>query len=170
MGHWASYADRSHPKCALQCRNREKRKHIKYCYYMMSMTCVLEKNTCKSNQFRPFFLNSLVVVFIPEWILTKCVQKQNIILFSEVCPQQPINVTSVKQQIASPNFPNFYAAYVHLISVSDASSVTIYLLLSYFLSLRGHYTNSIFEKWFLAIFNAVSFWPHLLEWSWHLNI
>lgn len=79
---------------------------------MMSMTCVLEKNTCKSNQFRPFFFNSLVVVFIPEWILTKCVQKQNIILFSEVCPQQPINVTSVKQQIASPNFPNFYAAYV----------------------------------------------------------
>lgn len=72
----------------------------------------LGKNTCKSNQFRPFFFNSLVVVFIPEWILTKCVQKQNIILFSEVCPQQPINVTSVKQQIASPNFPNFYAAYV----------------------------------------------------------
>eukprot|EP00105_Crassostrea_gigas_P024923 XP_011445343.1 PREDICTED: uncharacterized protein LOC105340823 [Crassostrea gigas] len=29
---------------------------------------------------------------------------------NEVCPQQPINVTSVKQQIASPNFPNFYAA------------------------------------------------------------
>lgn len=72
----------------------------------------LGKNACKSNQFRPFFLNSLVVVFIPELILTKCVQKQNIILFSEVCPQQPINVTSVKQQIASPNFPNFYAAYV----------------------------------------------------------
>lgn len=82
--------------------------------------------------------------------MTKCVQKQNIILFSEVCPQQPINVTSVKQQIASPNFPNFYAAYVYLISVSDASSVTTYLLLSYFLSLRGHYTNSFFEKWFFS--------------------
>lgn len=36
----------------------------------------LEKNTCKSNQFRPFFLNSLVVVFIPEWIMTKCVQNK----------------------------------------------------------------------------------------------
>lgn len=40
----------------------------------------------------------------------------------EICPQQPINVTSVKQQIASPRFPNLYAANLQCRYVLTAPS------------------------------------------------